>query len=266
MVRKLNTVNSDCKGFTLIELLVVIAIIALLMSIILPALRKVKDQAKIAVCLSNTRQLGVAWTLYSDDNHGKLVSSYYWSPPLMDSSTYIFRPLEQQLDDLQTGPMYSYVGTPEIYKCPTQTKEIARSYNISHVMNPELNGVLDTLAWAEVPGIPLVTKFPNIKSTGSRIVFIDEFHVTWGPWTLWYSKESWWNQPPVQHNEGTIFSFADGHSERWKWHDERTMEFGQMDFEDYTQTHNQEATAVGSEDLHKVQRSCWGKLGYSPSL
>jgi prepilin-type N-terminal cleavage/methylation domain-containing protein/prepilin-type processing-associated H-X9-DG protein len=57
-------------GFTLIELLVVIAIIALLMSILMPALGRVKLQAKAVVCMSNSHQWGLIWKMYTDDNNG----------------------------------------------------------------------------------------------------------------------------------------------------------------------------------------------------
>ena len=56
------------KGFTLVELLVVISIIALLLSILLPALNKAKEQAKLAVCLSNMKQLGYIFKMYIEDN------------------------------------------------------------------------------------------------------------------------------------------------------------------------------------------------------
>src|SRR5262249_7707353 len=59
-------------GFTLIELLVVIAIIAILAALLLTALTKAKAKAQGAVCLSNTRQLGLAWNLYADDHNGRL--------------------------------------------------------------------------------------------------------------------------------------------------------------------------------------------------
>jgi prepilin-type N-terminal cleavage/methylation domain-containing protein len=61
------------KGFTLIELLVVIAIIALLLSILMPALQKTKAIAMQIVSTSNLRTLTLCWYLYAEDNDGKLV-------------------------------------------------------------------------------------------------------------------------------------------------------------------------------------------------
>ena len=60
------------KGFTLIELLVVIAIIALLMSILMPALSAVKKQAQSVACMSRLKSWGLIYKLYTDDNNGYL--------------------------------------------------------------------------------------------------------------------------------------------------------------------------------------------------
>jgi prepilin-type N-terminal cleavage/methylation domain-containing protein/prepilin-type processing-associated H-X9-DG protein len=70
------------RGFTLVELLVVIGIIALLISILLPALSKAKEASRVAKCLSNLRQMGMAAASYTTENKGYLVPADVLDPAL----------------------------------------------------------------------------------------------------------------------------------------------------------------------------------------
>src|SRR5215207_8299162 len=67
-------------GFSLIELLVVIAIIAILAALLLPALGKGKLKAQGLQCMSNHRQLALAWKMYADDNNDRLLYASHWFP------------------------------------------------------------------------------------------------------------------------------------------------------------------------------------------
>ncbi len=68
------------EGFTLIELLVVISIIALLISILLPSLRKARESARVLQCLSNCRTIAASMQLYTDDNDGYFCPKYCVDP------------------------------------------------------------------------------------------------------------------------------------------------------------------------------------------
>ncbi|MHC4132315.1 MAG: type II secretion system protein [Planctomycetota bacterium] len=92
-------------GFTLIELLVVIAIIALLMSILMPALRNVRDQAKNSMCLQRLQQWGVMFSMYADDYDGQLMDMCVFNGVLMHHGW--------------TNRMYPYAKTFEMYLCPS---------------------------------------------------------------------------------------------------------------------------------------------------
>jgi len=110
------------KGFTLIELLVVIAIIALLLSILMPALSKVKQQAKTLICKTNLKSIGMIVLLYLEDNGNKSfdrkVNGFMWKETGSDE----FRDARtSSVGNTYWGVAYrSYIDDdPDMFECPS---------------------------------------------------------------------------------------------------------------------------------------------------
>ena len=76
------------SGFTLVELLVVMGLIATLLSLLIPVVGKVRSAAHGAACMSNLRQLGQGWTMYTTENKGQLLP-YVWSTPATPNEAWL---------------------------------------------------------------------------------------------------------------------------------------------------------------------------------
>jgi len=253
------------RGFTLIELLVVIAIIAILLAVLVPGLKRVKEQGRRIVCLSNLRQMMICWEMYAEENDDRIVNGNTSTGGFnKDGTCWVYWPgrgaTEQvRIQGIEDGLLFPYCSGIDIYRCPTGMRDELVTYAIMDRMN----------GYDSIPGArEILKKKSEITSPGRRAVFVDEGRLSPSSWTIFYDREQWWDQITARHGNGTDFSFADGHSEYWKWSDERTLKVCNVDYDDWQSTYRLDTTfsnQPGNVDLHRVQVGAWGKLGYTPA-
>jgi prepilin-type N-terminal cleavage/methylation domain-containing protein len=218
------------QAFTLIELLVVIAIIAILAGLLLPSLAAAKTKAQGIGCMSNTKQLTLAWIMYASDNNDKLLDSRAWMGGWFNEPPATPGPDSTNVNILRAGPLNSYLsGNIGVYRCPGDPR---RYLGLPVVRSVSMNCYIGKDLWdANYFGY---TKMSSLVRPGptKTYVILDESAITindgffavnmagydpYQPGSLAFV-----DVPATFHNKAGSLSFADGHSEIHKWRDGRT--------------------------------------------
>jgi prepilin-type N-terminal cleavage/methylation domain-containing protein/prepilin-type processing-associated H-X9-DG protein len=232
-------------AFTLVELLVVIAIIALLAALLFPALNKTRQKAEGIYCISNTRQLAVGWTLYSDDHEGRLPynlggngltraaaprTNLNWVNNIM--TWEVKNPEDSDNTNLTTitaASLGPYTKSTDIYRCPgdhvlSDAQRNAgwsariRSYSMNAMIG-DAGELTLTGTNQNNPGYVQFFKMAGIPRPSTIFVFLDEHpdSINDGYFINQGDYHRWLDLPASYHNGAASFSFADGHGEIHRW-------------------------------------------------
>ena len=245
------------KAFTLIELLVVIAVIALLIAILIPALKIAKRKAATAVCLTNTKNLSLGWFMYQENNGGWIVGGSMEKTYKGTKIGWIRKPRtvdgkernwwyggevtdEDEIRGIEDGSLYPYLKSPKVLHCPADNVRTnffyppdSRSF-ASYAMPACLNGT-------DGYGGKKVTKFGEIRNPSGKYNFVETAEERpyngQGQFLMFMTKAGgassgyvvrgyawkWWSPLAVNHGDSSAFGYCDGHAALRKWRDKYTI-------------------------------------------
>jgi prepilin-type N-terminal cleavage/methylation domain-containing protein/prepilin-type processing-associated H-X9-DG protein len=232
------------RAFTLIELLVVIAIIAILASMLLPALSRAKAKGQGIACLNNTRQITLGWVLYCTDQTDKFPPNPGWVGGTMDWTANTDNTNSAILLDSAQSAMAEYLKATMVFKCPADTYKSpanpgprVRSYAMNGVLSgkPTVQGKGPDntrlyYGQSSQPGSPgIATKTTQLVTPGPARIWalLDEHADSINDAVFMFDpgymqgQEKWRDLPASYHSGAGSFSFADGHSEIHKWRNPR---------------------------------------------
>ncbi len=241
-------------AFTLIELLVVIALVAVLAAMLLPVLNQARARTQGFQSVNNTRQLTLAWFLYSDDHNGRLPynlggASGGKSPALKTNVNWVNNNLTWDLDSDNTntaGLTEASLGpyanrTAQIYRCPGDRvlskvqREAGWSHRVrSYSMNAMIGDAGDLSRTGENLNNPSYAQFfriTDIPRPSDIFVFVEEHpdSINDGYFLNKFYLRHWIDLPASEHVGAAPFSFADGHALIHRWASKSTQQPHQPD-------------------------------------